>query len=46
MTVEVPPHVQEILGPYPELVEQWKAKMARPCILLANCHSFWSALSR
>jgi hypothetical protein len=30
MTVEVPPHVQEILGPHPELVEQWKAQMARP----------------
>jgi hypothetical protein len=32
MTVEVPPHVQDILGSYPELVEQWKAKMARPCM--------------
>jgi hypothetical protein len=30
MTVEVPPHVHDILGSYPELVEQWKAKMARP----------------
>jgi hypothetical protein len=30
MSIEVPSHVQEILGPYPELVEQWKAEMARP----------------
>ena len=30
--VEVPPHVEEILGPYPELLEQWKAQMALPCM--------------
>jgi hypothetical protein len=28
MPVEVPPHVQEILGPYPKLIEQWKAGLA------------------
>jgi hypothetical protein len=32
MSGEVPPHVEEILGPYPELLESWKAKMARPCM--------------
>lgn|SRR5512133_493973 len=32
MSVEVPPHVEEILGSYPELLESWKAKMARPCM--------------
>jgi len=32
MPVEVPPHVQKILGPYPELIEQWKAQMALRCM--------------
>jgi hypothetical protein len=32
MSVEVPPHVEEILGPYPELIEQWKALIGRPCM--------------
>jgi hypothetical protein len=32
MSVEVPPHVEEILGPYPELTEQWKAEMGKPCM--------------
>jgi hypothetical protein len=32
MSVEVPPHVEEIFGAYPELVEQWKAEMGKPCM--------------
>jgi hypothetical protein len=32
MSLEVPQHVEEILGAYPELVEQWKAQMARACM--------------
>jgi hypothetical protein len=30
MSVEIPPHVEEILRPYLELLQSWKAKMARP----------------
>src|SRR4051812_13873054 len=32
MAVEVPPHVEEILGLYPELIEQWQGEMAKPCM--------------
>jgi hypothetical protein len=32
MSVEVPSHVEEILGPYPQLLDQWKAQMALPCM--------------
>jgi hypothetical protein len=32
MSVEVPQHVEEILGPYSELMEQWKAQMTLPCM--------------
>jgi hypothetical protein len=32
MPIEVPPHVEEILGSYPELLDQWKAQIALPCM--------------